>query len=192
MSEYDEIDDETEETGDEGVRGIRKAQRATDAENKRLREELEQAQADRRELAAVKLGLDTSNKVTAKFMEHYDGDLSIEAMKAAAIEWGVLPEQEDAAAASTAGQAQMAQAFQGGEQVPLGTTTIGPGRTEVPADQAEMWSEFESALKASGGRAEAGADVLRRYGHQMDGIVDHEPIPGANGPSITPISGMPI
>lgn len=80
----------------------------------------------------------------------------------------------------------MASAFQGGEHVPLGTTMVGEGsmRREVPAAEAEKWQAFNDACKARG--PDAGAEVLRQYGHQMDGIADTELL-GGRGPQTNPI-----
>lgn len=192
MSEYDEFDQSEDQ--DEGLRGLRQAKKAAEAEQKRLQEELATAQAERRELAALKAGLDPSDKAIAFFLRHYDGDPNADAMKAAAVEAGVLPDVAPEAAASVAGQAQMAAAFQGGEQTPLGSTTIGDRnfRMTVPADQAQMWQEAEQAAKAKD--FVGMADILRRYGHGGDGIVagSYEYEAGAGGPATAPISGRPV
>jgi len=195
MPEYEENDDEIEDIEDEGVRGARKAQRATEQANKQLREQLAQAEADRRELAAIKAGLDPADKASAFFLKHYDGDLSSDAMKTAAIEAGVLPEVGAEAAASSAGQAQMASAFRSGETTPLGSTTVGPAhmRKQVPAEEAEMWQDFEAAVKRGDSQAmQAGLEVLRAHGRQVTGIEGYEYELGAGSPQITPISGRPV
>ena len=95
--------------------------------------------------AARDAGLDLTNKTTAKFMQHYEGDFTPDAMKAAAVEWGIMPDVEQAAQESVQGQTQMASAYSGGETQPLGTTTIGDRhhRVEVPAAEAEKWQAFE-------------------------------------------------
>jgi hypothetical protein len=194
MPEYDEEIDETEQDDqeDQGVRGVRKAQRAAEARAKAAEEQLAQASGAMRELGAMKAGLNPDDKAAKFFLAHYDGDLSPEAMKAAAIEAGVLPEVEAAAQASVAGQAQMSAAFSGGEQSPLGTTQVGPrhARVTVPAEEGEMWTEFESAVKS--GDFQAGGEILRNYGRQMTGIEDVEYEPGAGAPKTDPISGRPM
>lgn len=191
MPEYDENGEEIPEEP-EGIRGIRQAKNAAEARATQAEEALVAANADRRELAVLKAGLDPSDKTTAKFIEHYDGDLSVDAMKTAAIEWGIIPEVDAAAAASAAGQQQMAQAFQGGEHTPLGTAQVGDRnlRVQVPAEEVEMWQAFEARVKV--GDYQGGQDVLRQYGRETEGITGYEPEPGAGQPQTTPISGRPV
>lgn len=190
MPEYDE-NDEIEPEEPEGVRGIRQAKKAAEERAKAAEEALAAADADRRELAALKAGLDPADKTAAFFLSHYDGDLTAEAMKTAAIEAGVLPEIDAEAQASVDGQAQMASAFQGGEHTPLGTTFVGDAgqRIQVPADEAEKWQEFQAALN----RGENGMDVLRRYDHPLSGNEsgDYQFHPGYGAANTTPRSGRP-
>lgn len=190
MSEYDEEIEEPE-SPDEGMRGLRSAKKAAEERARQAEEQLAEARNAQRELAAMKAGLDPEEKAHKFFLSHYDGDFSPEAVKAAAIDAGVLPEIAPDAQASVQGQARMAQAFQGGEHVPLGTTFVGPreARIEVPADEAEKWQAFEADL-ARGGN---GLDVLRQYGHPLGGTAgDYEYDAGAGAPATTPISGRPF
>lgn len=188
MPEYDEeYEPDESDSEDQGVRGVRKAQRATEAENKRLREENAQASADRRELAAMKAGLDPTDKTTAFFLKHYDGDPTADALKNAAVEAGVIPEVDPSTAAHVTAQTQMAAAFNGGEHAPLGTSFIGDKsmRREVPADQAPMWEEIE---KAARNQDYAGiAETLRSYGHEVGDGSEAQPMPGAGAPQTNPI-----
>ncbi len=189
MPEYEEEyeTEADEDSEDQGVRGVRKAQRATEAENKRLREENAQASADRRELAAMKAGLDPTDKTTAFFLKHYDGDPTADALKNAAVEAGVIPEVDPAVATNVGAHTQMAAAFNGGESTPLGTAFVGDKsmRREVPADQAPMWEEIEKAARNQdyGGIAE----TLRSYGHEVGDGSEAQVLPGAGSPSTAPL-----
>lgn len=159
-------DDDTTNQADEseGIRGIRKAQKAAEARATAAEEALLAANAERREYAAMKAGLNPDDKMTAYFLAHYDGDPSADAMKTAAIEAGVLPDVDESAQQTATAQAQMAQAVGAGLTGNSGTTFVGPTsqRREVPAEQAEMWQEFEKVVSTQG--AAAGAEVLQRYG----------------------------
>lgn len=190
MSEYDETDDTPEES--EGIRGIRQAKQAAEERARAAEEALAAAQAAQRELGAIKAGLDPAEKSHAFFLNHYEGEFTPEAMKAAAIDAGIIPEIAPEAQESVQGQARMAQAFQGGEHVPTGTTYVGPreARIEVPADEAEKWQAFEADL-ARGGN---GLDVLRQYGHPLGGTEPggYEYAPDAGAPVTSPISGRPF
>jgi hypothetical protein len=190
MPEYDENGNEIEPE-DEGLRGLRSAKKAAEDRAKAAEEQLIAAQGAQRELAAMKAGLDPDDKAASFFLKHYDGEFTPEAMKAAAVDAGVLPEIDAAAQESAQGQAQMASAFRGGENTPLGSTFVGPreARIEVPADEAEKWQAFEADL-ARGGN---GLDVLRQYGHPLGGTAgDYEYDTGAGAPATTPISGRPF
>lgn len=188
MSEYDENDDQESE----GIQGIRRAKNAAEARATAAEEALTAAQGAQRELGAIKAGLDPAEKSHAFFLSHYEGDLTPEAMKAAAIDAGIMPEIAPEAQASVQGQAQMAQAFQGGEHTPLGNTQVGPPgmRLQVPAEEAEMWTEFQAALQR--GDRQGSVEVLRAHGRQVTGIEDTEMAPGAGSAQIVPISGRPV
>lgn len=186
MSEYEDFDDETDQES-EGIAGLRKAKKAAEARAKEAEEAAAAGAAAQRELAALKAGLDPGDKLQGYFLNTYQGDPTPEAMKAAAIEAGVLPEIDPVAAQSANGQAQMASAVRGGETVPLGTTVVGSGavKVEVPAEQAPMWQAFEAAAKT--GNFQGAAEILRSHGHQMDGIADVEALPGSGVANTSPI-----
>ncbi len=190
MPEYDENGEEIEES--EGMSGLRNAKKAAEKRAQEAEEALASAAADRRELAALKADLNPQDKATAFFLKHYDGEPTAEAMKAAAIDAGVIPEVDQAAAESVQGQAQMARAFQGGESAPIGAVAVGEGmaRHQVPAEEAEMWQAFEAKVKA--GDMQGGAEVLRTFGRDLSGIEDIEMAQGAGGPQTQPLSGRPF
>lgn len=170
----DDHNDDDGGNGSNAVRNQRQRIRSLEAEKARLEAEAEAGRQARIQLAVQGSGLDTSSKTVQKFLEHYQGDPTPEALKAAAAEWGLVEEQTPVQQQSVQGQQQMAAAMGGGD-----TGTIPPAQTgmghEVPADQAAMWEEFERAVKGPGG-ARAGADVLAQYGHDRTGWTESTPI----------------
>ena len=166
-AQYDDNDNDSDES--EGLRGLRKAKNAAEARQRELEAEVAQGNADRKELAFLKANLGDS-KAVSFFRQHYDGALDSDSIRAGAADAGVIPDADPAAQAALAGQAQMSAAYSGGEPATGAVTHIGPFRQEVPAEQAEMWAEYETALKGFGGAQEA-AEVLRRYGHYEPGGV---------------------
>lgn len=187
MPEYDEDGNPIEtEPEPEGMQGLRQAKKAAEAEQRRLADQLAQANAERAEYAAFKAGLDPDDKTTKFFLAHYDGEPTVEAMKAAAVEAGIISDGTEEAAAAATAQGQMAQAFTGGESLPAGQVQIGPrhARHNVPAEEAQMWQEYEKAVQGPFG-AQAGMEVLQKYGREAGGL-DVEPMPGAGAPVTQP------
>lgn len=191
MPDYDENGNEIEaEPEPEGMQGLRGAKKAAEQRAQVAEEALEAANADRRELAAMKAGLNPDDKTAAFFLKHYDGPLDAETMKTAAVEAGVLPEVDAAAAQSVQGQAQMASAVQGGERSPLGTTFVGQGaaRHEVPAEEAEMWQDIEKAVSSGSPQSfQKVADILRQHGHDV-GVGQTEPL--HTSPNTVPLANQ--
>jgi hypothetical protein len=181
MPEFDENGNEIPEPEGNVHAALRIAQR--EAEEAKARADA--AQADRLELAAMKAGLDTDDKMTAFFLSHYDGDPTADAMRQAAVAAGVLPEVDPQTSAAVAAQSQIAQAVHGGETSPLGTVNVGPRgqQHQVPATEAEMWQEFEKAASRQDGQAML--DVLHQYGRRAGGL-DLEVT--SNSPSTNPIA----
>jgi acyl-coenzyme A thioesterase PaaI-like protein len=54
---------------------------------------------------------------------------------------------------------------------------------QVPAEEAQMWTEFDKAVTS--GNFQAGAEVLRRYGRNTGGV-ETEMISGR--PNTTPLA----
>lgn len=187
MPEYDEDGNLIEtEPEPEGMQGLRQAKKAAEAEQRRLADELAQANADRREYAAFKAGLDPDDKTTKFFLDHYDGEPTVEAMKAAAVDAGIISDGSEETAQAVQAQTQMARAMVGGEPLPAGQVQVGPphARHAVPAEEAEMWQEYEKAVRGPFG-AQAGMEVLQKYGREAGGV-DVEPMPGAGAPVTRP------
>ena len=190
MPDEDFENDDTQDDDElSGPAGLRKAKKAAEARNKELEAELAQVADERKELAFLKAGIE-DGKMADYFRKTYDGPLTAEAIRSAAVEAGVVPETDQGTADAIHGSNQMAATASGGETQAFGSMTIGPphARREVPAEQAEMWSEFEASLiRAAKGSApiSASADVLRRHGHSpgVDGTS-----PMSVGPNTVPLN----
>lgn len=87
----DDLSDENENTEpeeDRTPRGLRKALDRTDAKAKQAAAE---AAAAKRELAFVKAGVDTDSKLGKLFANGYDGEVTVEAIRAAYAEINPAP-----------------------------------------------------------------------------------------------------
>ena len=185
--------EDTEEDPDagQGPKGLRAAKAKADERVKALEAELEEARQAKVELAFTRANL-PEGKVTDFFRGHYDGPLEADAIRAAAAEAGITLDASTASEAA-AGQAQMSQAFSGSEITANQPIRTGVG-TEVPAEEAEMWEEYERVLKEGvlpGGDPQAAMyranEVLRR--HRGDqGQLATEPIRGGAVPAPMPIN----
>lgn len=107
----------------------------------------ERAAAAERRLAFIEAGLDPSDPRASYFVKGYDGDLSVDAIKAAAIEGGFIQAQqqqaapEDQAAALAASQ-RIAAASAGGEpDYPGGSETLDAAYLEGGADAVLLEAE---------------------------------------------------
>ena len=85
MSDVEPQIAEPEDQGEEAIKGLRDAA-------KRGKEASERAAALERENALLRSGIDVSSKLGAFFAEHYDGELEVEAIRAAAGELGLQPD----------------------------------------------------------------------------------------------------
>lgn len=70
--------------------GLRKHVKRIESENKALKQEMEAARSAQRELALIKAGVDISSPTGRLFAKAYDGELDVEAVKSAAMEYGVV------------------------------------------------------------------------------------------------------
>ena len=119
-----------EETGDPNLRQLRK--KAKDAD--RLTRENADLLADRRELAFLKAGVDTSTPVGQLFMKAYDGELDATAIKegyeALGMSAPAASETGDAFEADEAGSTQERQALASGATGDTGEQQPQPVRGE--------------------------------------------------------------
>ncbi len=82
MSEENEHQDDEQDQTPEGIKNLREA-------NKRLTEQVKAGEAATRTLAFRDAGIDTTKGVGVMFAEHYKGELTVEAIKADAPNWGI-------------------------------------------------------------------------------------------------------
>lgn len=87
MSDDIEFEDEQTEQPKDPVRAH---MRKLEAENKALREQAAEAESAKRELTFVKAGINPDDPKAKYFVKGYDGDLSVEAIRAAAEEASLL------------------------------------------------------------------------------------------------------
>jgi hypothetical protein len=102
MSEYDfedqELDNTPENDGNETdrnsrqfVRDLEKQAKAGKQAAREAEEAKREADAAKRELAFLKAGIDMDSPSGKLFAKAYDGDASLDSVKAAAAEYGLLP-----------------------------------------------------------------------------------------------------
>ncbi len=137
MSEYDYEDEEQSETRNP-VRARMKELEKQLAEAERRAQAAEQAA---RRAAFLEAGLDTSNKMTEYFMKAYDGEVTPEAIKQAAVEANLI---------STPNNGEEAAAWKRTEQVANGSGTAQP-----PIDWTKRINEATSQAEVEAILAEA-------------------------------------
>lgn len=92
--EHEFEDDATESTVERNP--VRARMRELEAEVKNLRQQAQEADAAKRELAFVKAGVDMNSPVAKYFVKGYDGEISPDAIRAAAEEANLIPKQKQA------------------------------------------------------------------------------------------------
>lgn len=121
-------------------------------EGRRAKEEAAQA---RRELAFIKAGIDLDSPTGKLFAKGYDGDVSIEAVKAAAVEYGVLTPERPAV------PAEELQAHERFTQAAAGAV--------AQSDDQSAFAELEAAGDFfNGGSPEKVMAVLAKWGIETD------------------------
>lgn len=178
-------DEDDDEGQDELPEPARRHLRKTEKELREARAELEEARGAKRELVAIKAGLDTSNPLSQFFLKHYDGPLEPDAMKAAMAENGIT-------SATTSGQqgddpgdkelreqrdAERQAAMQG--QQHLGEQKFGDYRPEGANAQSRLVADIREAqakLTKSdfAGAIEEGREALREVLHRHNMIMADE------------------
>jgi ribosomal protein L12E/L44/L45/RPP1/RPP2 len=149
MSNYAEEDfdtDEIDESGaDESPRGLRRAAN----KGKKLESENQQL---RRELAFFRAGIDTDDPRMKYFAKGYDGEMTAEAVRQAAIDAGFLQTQ-------SAQQNAQAQETASAQQRVL---TASAGALYEDSSEDAAFSRLEQAMEEGG--VTAMMDVARQYG----------------------------
>ena len=130
-----------DETQDSGRNPLRERMKQLEAENASLREQAQKASDAARKLAFVEAGVDPSLPVAKYFMKGYDGELTADAIRQAAIEAQIIRDTKAAEVASEA------KAWDRTNQAAAGNTT-----GEAPLDwvtrinQAKNQAEVEMLL----------------------------------------------
>ena len=136
--------DDIEPTGDSGdIKSLRRAASG----KKKLEEELAQI---RRELAFTKAGINPDDPKMRYFVKGYDGELTAEAVRAAAVEAGFVAQQ-----ASDPGLAQVAQSQDRVMSAAAGAIT-------EDASESAALARLEAAMDEGG--IDAMLEVARQYG----------------------------
>lgn len=146
MAEYvnDEVDaDEADEQFEESPKGLRQAA----SKSKRLEAELAAA---RRELAFAKAQIDINDSRMKYFVKGYDGEMTAEAIREAAVEAGFL---QDSSASS-----QNAEAADAQQRV----VAASAGAVMEDASEEAALARLEAAMEEGG--VDAMLEVARQYG----------------------------
>lgn len=120
-----------------------KAKRATDAETALA--------AAQRELAFVKAGVDTSTKAGQLLFKAYDGDLSVDAIKAEAAELGLVQPAEEAPAAE---QVEVSDEEREAANVSQETSRTSPADVPQGEDPRAVADQVAADILAAGGTRE--------------------------------------
>ncbi|MGA1564539.1 MAG: hypothetical protein ACO35C_08020 [Pontimonas sp.] len=122
-----------DETQDSGRNPLRERMKQLEAENAALREQAASASEAARKLAFVEAGVDPSLPVAKYFMKGYDGELTPDAIREAAIEAQIISDRQAAQVQ------QEAAAWQQTTQAAAGNTT-----GEAPVDIVTRISNAKS------------------------------------------------
>lgn len=141
--DFDSDENEPQEQNPSDIKSLRKAASG----KKQLEQELANA---RRELAFMKAGINPEDPKMRYFVKGYDGDLSGEAVRQAALEAGFLTSRapDPALQQTAAAQERVMQASAGG--------------VVEDASEAAAFARLEQAMEEGG--IEAMLDVARQYG----------------------------
>jgi hypothetical protein len=146
MSESDfEFEDEAQ---DQATRNpVRARMRELEDRNKALEAQAKEAEAAKRELAFVKAGVDPDSAAAKYFVKGYDGELTAEAIRAAAEEASLIPSQKKEVAAEQQAWNRVAQASRAGEA------------SDVPVDYVQRFNNAKSADEVMALLAQARAEA---------------------------------
>ena len=133
MSESDfEFEDEAQ---DQAARKdpVRARMRELEQQVKAFEAKAKEAEAAQRELAFVKAGVDPDSAAAKYFVKGYDGELTAEAIRAAAEEASLIPSQKKEVAAEQQAWNRVAQASRAGET------------SDAPVDYVQRFNNAKSA-----------------------------------------------
>ena len=146
MSESDfEFEDEAQ---DQATRNpVRARMRELEDRNKALEAQAKEAEAAKRELAFVKAGVDPDAAGAKWFVKGYDGEITAEAIRAAAEEANLIPSQKKEVAAEQQAWNRVAQASRAGET------------SDAPVDFVQRFNNAKSADEVMALLAQARAEA---------------------------------
>jgi hypothetical protein len=147
MSESDfEFEDEAQ---DQAARKdpVRARMRELEQQVKAFEAKAKEAEAATRELAFVKAGVDPDSAAAKYFVKGYDGELTAEAIRAAAEEASLIPSQKKEVAAEQQAWNRVAQASRAGET------------SDAPVDYVQRFNNAKSAEEVMALMAQARAEA---------------------------------
>jgi hypothetical protein len=147
MSESDfEFEDEAQ---DQAARKdpVRARMRELEQQVKAFEAKAKEAEAAQRELAFVKAGVDPDSAAAKYFVKGYDGELTAEAIRAAAEEASLIPSQKKEVAAEQQAWNRVAQASRAGET------------SDAPVDYVQRFNNAKSAEEVMALMAQARAEA---------------------------------
>ena len=147
MSESDfEFEDEAQ---DQAARKdpVRARMRELEQQVKAFEAKAKEAEAATRELAFVKAGVDPDSAAAKYFVKGYDGELTPEAIRAAAEEASLIPSQKKEVVAEEQAWNRVAQASRAGET------------SDVPVDFVQRFNNAKSADEVMALLAQARAEA---------------------------------
>jgi hypothetical protein len=147
MSESDfEFEDEAQ---DQAARKdpVRARMRELEQQVKAFEAKAKEAEAAQRELAFVKAGVDPDSAAAKYFVKGYDGELTAEAIRAAAEEASLIPSQRKEVVAEQQAWNRVAQASRAGET------------SDAPVDYVQRFNNAKSAEEVMALMAQARAEA---------------------------------
>jgi len=133
MSEFDNYDSEDQIEESETLNPVRARMKQLEKETADLRKQVAEAESAKRELAFVKAGLDPLQPMTKYFVKAYDGDLTPDAIRQAAVEAQLISPPQNQPSADEM------QAWQRTNKVAAGSQTSQP-----PIDWSRRLNEATS------------------------------------------------
>ena len=117
MSDFDNY--ETEDQMEDNRNPVRARMKQLEKETADLRKQVAEAESAKRELAFVKAGIDPIAPMTKYFVKAYDGDLSPDAIRQAAVEAQLISPPDSTPSADEAMAWQRTQKIAAGSQTAL-------------------------------------------------------------------------
>jgi hypothetical protein len=166
VTDFDDtdFDDTTEDDGNANIKALRQAAR----DGKRAKADADaarsEAEAARRELAFVRLGIDPDSKNGKLLAKAHEGEISVDALRATAVEYGLLDAPKDekpvVSDQELAAHAQFSNTVAGGENVTEYESAVS-GLKEIDwQDPHRQQKVFDILQKAGVGRDDSGVQFI--------------------------------